>query len=316
MSAALSTWTRLAGGVISNMAAGEAVYPAYVSLKVTRRCPLRCPFCNAWASGAADELSTAELERVVRNVARSGALVLVLEGGEPLLRDDIEQVIRCSTQAGLVTAVVTALPSPVPATALRCADYVQVSIDEGHDNVQLFQELPGLVARLGVPIGVQTVVRRDDVGGMAEKVRLARASGVKIVLMPAVDLHSGARCAPDRQEFVEDVRQLKRRFPGTVVTSDMFLKTYGSTGRCSTASLVVDADGGLYYPCHLVGEKPTNLLRQDLREFVATDTARRARSRMRDCERWCGWYQYFTLSCCRMADAPSDIRTTLERRRR
>ena len=145
---------------------------------------------------------------------------------------------------------------------------------------------------------------------------MARACGVKIVLMPAVDLDAGAGSPPDRREFVEAVRQLKARFKGTVVTSDMFLKTYGSTGRCSTAALVVDADGGLYYPCHLVGEKPANLLRQDLHEFVGTDTARRARSRMRDCERWCGWYQYFALSCCRITDAPSDVRTTLERRRR
>src|SRR4030043_56995 len=59
--------------------------------EVTRRCNLACLHCRA-AAGAGpypDELTTAEGKKLLDDLATLGQVVVILTGGEPLLRDDI-----------------------------------------------------------------------------------------------------------------------------------------------------------------------------------------------------------------------------------
>jgi PqqA peptide cyclase len=68
--------------------------PLWLLLELTYRCPLQCVFCYNpldFAATAA-ELDTADWLRVLREARALGAVQLGLSGGEPLLRDDVEEI--------------------------------------------------------------------------------------------------------------------------------------------------------------------------------------------------------------------------------
>lgn len=65
--------------------------PVKLTLSVTERCNLGCVYCYGDCNRRPhdDELSTAEWIRVVDELADAGVVMAFVEGGEPLLRDDI-----------------------------------------------------------------------------------------------------------------------------------------------------------------------------------------------------------------------------------
>jgi radical SAM protein with 4Fe4S-binding SPASM domain len=85
--------------------------PHVIAWNLTRRCNLECAHCyiSAGSWQAADgELSTAECLRVVDEILEvSPAPMLILSGGEPLLRDDLETIARRAADGGATVVVGT-----------------------------------------------------------------------------------------------------------------------------------------------------------------------------------------------------------------
>ncbi|MBI1906259.1 MAG: radical SAM protein [Rhodocyclales bacterium] len=84
--------------------------PTLISWNLTRRCNLACGHCYLDAvqrkSECADELNATEAARVVHEIAAlaPGAMV-VLTGGEPLLRADLPAIVERAARAGLMPVV-------------------------------------------------------------------------------------------------------------------------------------------------------------------------------------------------------------------
>ena len=84
--------------------------PLWLVLELTYRCPLKCPWCSNPVDYARDgeaELSTAEWKRVLREGRELGALQLGFTGGEPLLRDDLEELVADASTLGYYTNLIT-----------------------------------------------------------------------------------------------------------------------------------------------------------------------------------------------------------------
>ena len=76
--------------------------PSLVSWNLTRKCNLRCPHCYLDAGkAAARELDTAECLDLVDELAGLGTEMLILTGGEPLLRRDIHEIARRAGEHGI-----------------------------------------------------------------------------------------------------------------------------------------------------------------------------------------------------------------------
>ena len=83
-----------------------------LAVNLTRRCNLACAHCYLDAktlrAGDADELGTAEVQALLDDVATLGhGTMVVLTGGEPLLRKDLETLIRHGTALGLPMVIGT-----------------------------------------------------------------------------------------------------------------------------------------------------------------------------------------------------------------
>ncbi len=77
--------------------------PALISWNVTFRCPLRCPHCymDAREGDNRAELGTEDALKVIDQIAALGTRVLILSGGEPLLRSDIFELATYARECGL-----------------------------------------------------------------------------------------------------------------------------------------------------------------------------------------------------------------------
>ncbi len=76
--------------------------PSLVSWNLTKKCNLRCPHCYMEAGrAAARELTTAECLALVEEMHALGTEMLILTGGEPLLRKDIYQIAQAASRLGI-----------------------------------------------------------------------------------------------------------------------------------------------------------------------------------------------------------------------
>ncbi len=71
-------------------------HPVWCAWQVTYRCNFRCRFCNYWALGTQgrDEPTVADYAEGARKLAKLGTLLVSLAGGEPLLRQDVPDIIE------------------------------------------------------------------------------------------------------------------------------------------------------------------------------------------------------------------------------
>ncbi len=176
-------------------AAVAAVEPPLALLaELTHRCPLRCPYCsNPLAlERAGAELDTATWERVLSEAAALGVLQVHFSGGEPLVRRDLVGLVGHAARLGLYGNLITSgigLDSGrMAALAAAGLEHVQLSLQDSDvvkgDRVA---GLPGaqaqkhraaeLVRNAGLPLTINAVVHRQNLGRLEEIIELALTMG-------------------------------------------------------------------------------------------------------------------------------------------
>ncbi len=282
-------------GLLSNAIQRRSIYPFYASFKLTSRCHFGCPFCNVKKQPVRD-MTTEEIKAILRNLSRSSVLMTSFEGGEPLLRDDIEELLKFARQCKfylLFTTSVKNLKSYPIERYSQYIDFLHVSIDEGHDNLALFDSLPELSA-LPTHVSVQTVVTKDTVKELEWKVRKCFESRSNIVIIPAAHMDKTEDHFPDLDNLEIKLLEFRKKYPNTIHTPRGYFNAYRNH-KCSPASVIIAPDGYLYYPCHILDKKGPDLKAVDLMQWLKTDEAKEHRQVMKDCQRNCGWYQYYAI---------------------
>ena len=110
----------------------DLVYRPYALLaELTYRCPLHCPYCSNPSGWKSDiELTSDQWIKTIKEAAELGVLQIGFSGGEPLLRKDLELLIRTSRGVGLYTNLIT---SGLGLTESR-ANFLA---EAGLDNIQI-----------------------------------------------------------------------------------------------------------------------------------------------------------------------------------
>jgi heme b synthase len=164
--------------------------PRLIAWEVTRSCPLACRHCRAAAQAGPyqGEFSTAECERMLSSIAASAKPIIILTGGEPLLRADIGHLAAFGTGLGLrmVLATCGTLLTDEKCAELRDAGVQRLSLSidgataESHDGLRgVSGAFDGVMRaletarRCGLPFQINTTVTRGNVAQLPAIFELA-----------------------------------------------------------------------------------------------------------------------------------------------
>jgi pyrroloquinoline quinone biosynthesis protein E len=167
--------------------------PYTLVAELTYRCPLRCVYCSNPVDQKPQrgDLDTATWRRVFREAEALGVVQLHLTGGEPLLRDDLEDLVAGAREVGLYTNLIT---SGIPLTLERLRtlrtrglDAVQLSVQGVHesDAVRIAGraslpeklEAAAFVREAGLPLTLNVVLHAENIEQVPALVALAERLG-------------------------------------------------------------------------------------------------------------------------------------------
>ncbi|MEM2999848.1 MAG: radical SAM protein [Candidatus Bathyarchaeia archaeon] len=177
-------------------ATAEKHVPLVLSWNFTRKCNLKCAHCyiNATAQELTDELTTEESKRLIDQICEVSRPLLILSGGEPLLRPDVYEIIRYGASKGLKMGLGSngSLINDVAARLLKEAGIATVSISldshipEQHDEFRgvagSWEKAVGAIKALrenGVLVQVNTTVTQQNYNQIDEIMSLAESLGVE-----------------------------------------------------------------------------------------------------------------------------------------
>ncbi len=214
-----------AGSDASEVSLDGQQNPMWLCCELTYRCPLKCVWCNNpldFDRYKELELSTEEWKRVLREAREMGALQLGLTGGEPAVRDDLEEIVAEAHGLGYYTNLITSglhlNRSRLEALKEAGLHQIQVSI-QGSDH-KVFANLVGADAldhkiaitremkALGFPIVLNVPVTRDSMEQTPQILALAEDLGVDYMEYVQVQYYNWALL--NRDQLLPTLDQLKR----------------------------------------------------------------------------------------------------------
>jgi MoaA/NifB/PqqE/SkfB family radical SAM enzyme len=244
------------------------------------------------------DLSTEKIIKILDNLSKSSVLMTSFEGGEPLLREDVGELLeyarkKCNFYLLFTSSAKNILDYNMEKYCQNI-DFLHVSIDEGHNNLEMFDLLPQL-SKFKSELSVQIVVTQDALQNLEEKVQKCFDIKANCVIIPAAEMDGAKKKSfPNIDEFERKIRELKQKYPATIHTPLGFFKAY-KNAKCSSASVIIAPNGKLFYPCNIIGDFGCDLTETNINEWLVSNEAKVARAKMKNCEINCGWYQYYSI---------------------
>lgn len=182
-------------GVAANITQTQ---PLWLLAEVTYRCPLHCAFCynpTDYDKHTQNELSTEQWIQALRDARKLGAIQLGISGGEPLLRDDIEDIVIEARKLGyysnLITSGVGLTEKRIQAFKEGGLDHIQLSMHDITEEInnfitdtktfQLKKKVAAMIKAHGYPMVLNVVIHRYNIGHMKEILEMAEALGADYI---------------------------------------------------------------------------------------------------------------------------------------
>jgi len=167
--------------------------PLAVGFEITHRCNLRCSYCDR-NRRLSHEMSLGEILEALGGLRRLGMCALSLDGGEPLVHEDIDTVVRWLSDHGVLLRINTnGVLIGRHTDAIRHMSKVKISLDgppSVHDAVRgqgsFWRAVRGaLMARdLGCKVEFTCVVGPHNLGHVDDLLGIAQRLGLEVVFQP------------------------------------------------------------------------------------------------------------------------------------
>jgi len=205
--------------------------PLWLLAELTYRCPLHCVFCYNPVDFArhSEELSTADWLRVLREARAMGAVQCGFSGGEPLLRDDLEELVAEARQLGYYTNLIT---SGVGLTSARAAklkaaglDHVQLSFQDSTREINdlvtatktfgLKQQVAHTIKANGWPMVINVVIHRLNIEHIGRIIEMATELDAEYLELANTQYYSWAhvnrdQLLPTREQLIRAEEETNR----------------------------------------------------------------------------------------------------------
>jgi len=198
--------------------------PLWLLAEITYRCPLHCVFCYNPLNYAEDkkELTTDQWKDVLRQARKMGAAQLGFSGGEPLVRDDLEELIGEAHQLGYYTNLIT---SGVGLTEERISkmkslglDHIQLSFQDSTKEMNDFlsstktfdlkNRVAKLIKKYDYPMVLNVVLHRYNLDHIGRIIEMAVEMGVEYLELANTQYYAWAHV--NRDQLMPSREQLER----------------------------------------------------------------------------------------------------------
>src|SRR5580658_8953109 len=252
--------------------------PLWLLLELTYRCPLHCVFCYNPTDFArtGPELDTQDWLRVLREARALGAVQLGLSGGEPLARDDLEEIVAEAHRLGfyinLITSGVGMNETRVQALKAAGLDHIQLSFQDSSRQMndflsstrtfELKSKVAALIKKYDYPMVLNVVLHRMNIDHVQEILEMADRMGAEYVELANTQYygwawHNREQLLPSREQL-QRAEQVLQRFRERIgqkmriffVVPDYFERRPKPCMKGLGSIFLTIAPDGLALPCH------------------------------------------------------------------
>lgn len=256
--------------------------PLWLLAELTYRCPLQCPYCSNPLDYAAagEELTTEQWLKVFAEGRQLGAVQLGFSGGEPLVRQDLTELIQGARQLGYYTNLITSGvgldEGKVASFKTAGLDHIQISFQASDESVndmlagseKAFQQklrMAREVKAQGYPMVLNFVTHRHNIDQIDRIIELCvelEADFVELAtcqyygwgyhnrewLMPSLEQlqFAEARTQAWREKLAAEGRAIKLIF----VTPDYYEERPKACMNGWGSMFLTVAPDGVALPCH------------------------------------------------------------------
>ena len=258
--------------------------PRWLLAELTYSCPLQCPYCSNPMDYTKypQELSTEDWKRVLSQARKMGAVQLGLSGGEPLVRQDLEEIVAHARQLGYYTNLITSgyglTEQRIIALQEAGLDHIQVSIQAssadlsdhlaGTKSFEHKKQVAHLVKKHGYPMVLCVVIHRENIHQMQQILDMAVELGADYLELANTQYYGWANhnrdlLLPTKEQFeqAETIAQdYKKRLEGKMkiyyVVPDFYEDRPKACMNGWGTTFLTIAPDGVALPCHSARELP------------------------------------------------------------
>ena len=230
-----------------------------------------CPF---WKRSN-QESSTEQEKQILRQIYNSGTCSVAFEGGEPLLRKDLPEILAYSRSLPLHTSLITngtLLESRIDEIAPYINGGVYVSLDgleKTHDLIRgvsgcFRKAIQGIsAASKKIPVAINTTIMAENVYEIEDLVKLAKELNVKISLALAYEYcntKASAAAGQEIRKLADKLVEMKKNgYP--LINSIGYFKVLAKEKKWTCKpwlTVNVGPEGTLILPCYVRNEYATS----------------------------------------------------------
>ena len=247
--------------------------PLIAGHKLLFSCNLRCLMCPFWRIKDEKLLTLEEEILVLESLRRAGVCFLGFEGGEPLMRSDIPEILR-ESYVRFHTSLVTngwLLKNKIKEIK-DYLDYLFVSIDGIGSLHDKLRGIPGSFERVieGIkaakkylPVSISYTITKDNYYQAVDLVKLSKKLAIGINVQIAYTYSTAEPMAPGKKELYETLivlLQMKKKGYPIVNTKGYFEAIINSwyrgiRWRCKPwLTINIDPQGRIVMPCYVLNE--------------------------------------------------------------
>ena len=258
--------------------------PRWLLAELTYACPLQCPYCSNPLDYAnyKNELATDDWLRVLTQARQMGAVQLGFSGGEPLLRNDLTELVAHAKDLGYYSNLITSGYglTEEKITQLKNAglDHIQVSMQASSQELNDYlagtssfedkKQVARWVKKQGYPMVLCVVLHRENIHQMADILAMAEELGADYLELANTQYYGWAHLnrdllLPTKAQFIQAealAQAFKEKVAGKMkvyyVVPDFYEDRPKACMNGWGTTFLTIAPDGVALPCHSARQLP------------------------------------------------------------